>query len=103
MPDQNQNQKPDSDAEQVALSRYLVIAELCHLTPGTPEYCEEMSRLLAKEWNLFGTNRTHVVRQTIRDWLRRCDSAVGIASLYPNPAAIKASGVGCRLKRSRFC
>ncbi len=83
MPDQNQNQKPDSDAEQVALSRYLVIAELCHLTPGTPEYREAMHRLLAKEWNLSGTNRTRVARQTIRDWLRRYDSAVGVASLYP--------------------
>ena len=83
MPDQNQ--KPDSDAEQVALARYLVIAELCHLTPGTPEYREEMSRLLAKEWNLPGTNRTRVARQTIRDWLGRYDSAVGIASLYPKP------------------
>ena len=77
------NHDPAKQAEKVALFRYSVISELLQLTPGTLEYREEMRRLTEKEWNIPGSDRTRIARQTIRDWLQNYDPVVGVDSLRP--------------------
>lgn len=58
-------------AEQVALFRYGVIADLVHLEPGTRGLYRLFVEKASRTYQIPGTDRTRVAAQTMRDWLRK--------------------------------
>jgi transposase InsO family protein len=64
---------PDDDktlAQQIALFRYGVIADLLHLKPGKGELYKLLAEKSAHPYLIPGTLRTRVAPETMRDWLR---------------------------------
>jgi transposase InsO family protein len=68
--------------EQIALFRYGVISDLVSgpLAPGEKE--ELLSKIAAKQWQIPGTERTHIGRSTVRDWIAQYE-ALGFEGLRP--------------------
>ena len=69
--------------EQIALFRYGVISELVArpLAPGEKE--QLLSKIAAQEWQIPGTERTHIGRSTVRDWIAQYE-ALGFEGLQPS-------------------
>jgi putative transposase len=69
--------------EQIALFRYGVISELVTrpLAPGEKE--QLLSKITAQEWQIPGTDRTHIGRSTVRDWVAQYE-ALGFEGLQPS-------------------
>jgi putative transposase len=57
-------------AEQVALFRYGVIADLVRLPPGTKGIYRKIEEKAAAEYTIPGSTRTQVAAETIRDWIK---------------------------------
>ncbi len=77
-------------AEQIALFRYGVIADLLHFEAGARGNGERMAEKAVRTYQIPGSTRTHVAVQTMRDWLRayRRD---GFAALRPKVRADQGS------------
>ncbi len=56
---------------QVAVFRYGLIADLIHLSPGSPGLYQRLHEKAAREYTIPGTHRTRVAAETLRDWLKR--------------------------------
>lgn len=57
-------------AEQIALFRYGVIADLVHLEPGTRGIHAHLAEKAERHYQIPATTRTRVAVTTMRDWLR---------------------------------
>jgi len=68
--------------EQIALFRYGVISDLVSgpLAPGEKE--QLLGKIAAKQWQIPGTERTHIGRSTVRDWIAQYE-ALGFEGLQP--------------------
>jgi transposase InsO family protein len=73
-------------AEQIALFRYGVIADLLHLEAGAIGNGERMAEKAERHYQIPNSRRSQVAVQTMRDWLRayRRD---GFDALRPGPRA----------------
>jgi putative transposase len=57
-------------AEQIALFRYGVIADLVHLEPGTRGLYARLAEKAERHYQIPASSRTRVAVTTMRDWLR---------------------------------
>ena len=71
-------------AREVALFRFSVIAELLHLSPGSPERAAAFRAKARRDYDIPGSNRRRVAEQTLRDWLRLYNEG-GFDALHPKP------------------
>lgn len=58
-------------ADEVALFRYGVIADLTHLQPGTPGQQKLLEKQAAKTWAIPYSTRCRIAEETMRGWLRK--------------------------------
>jgi putative transposase len=58
-------------AQQIALFRYGVIADLVHLEPGTRGIYTRLAEKAERHYHIPASSRTRVAVTTMRDWLRR--------------------------------
>lgn len=58
-------------ANQIALFRYGLIADLIHLPPGTKGLYGLIAEKAARSYAIPGSSRTRVACETIRDWLKK--------------------------------
>lgn len=56
--------------QRVALFRLSVLGDLVHLAPGSPGIGETLDARANKDYDIPGTLRTRVARETIRTWLK---------------------------------
>ena len=76
---------PEDDHRQtVALFRHGVIADLIHLTPGTPGITDRLRAKADRDYVIPGSRRTRIAAETIRDWLKRYRKG-GFEALLPKP------------------
>lgn len=71
-------------AEEVALFRYGLIADLLHLEPGTKGLYRLLGEKAAKDSAIPGSGRTRVAEETLRDWLKAWRKG-GFEALKPRP------------------
>lgn len=65
-------QKDNSDlAQQLALFRYGLIADLTHLPPGSKGLYDLIQKKADKQYSIPGSSRTDIAAETIRDWLKK--------------------------------
>jgi len=57
-------------AEEIAVFRHGVIADLVRLKPGTKGLYALIAKRAEEEFKIPGTNRTRVAAETIRDWIQ---------------------------------
>jgi len=69
---------------EVALFRYGLIADLVNLPPGTKGLYRRLEEKARQDYQIPGTNRTHVAAETLRDWLKRYRKG-GFDALMPKP------------------
>ncbi|WP_373047156.1 DDE-type integrase/transposase/recombinase [Vulgatibacter sp.] len=65
--DENEKKKL---AEEIAVFRHGVIADLVRLRPGTKGLYALIAKRAEEDFNIPGTNRTRVAAETIRDWIK---------------------------------
>ena len=70
--------------EQIALFRYGVISELVSRPLAAGEKENLLSSLAAKTWAIPGSERTHIGRATVRDWVTLYQRH-GLEGLKPSP------------------
>jgi transposase InsO family protein len=63
-------QDAQSLPEQVALFRYGLIADLLHLEPGI-KLADRLAEKAQREYEIPGSQRTHVAAETLRDWMKK--------------------------------
>jgi len=78
----NPSENPTSLAEEIALFRYGLIADVLRLEPGSRGIYEILREKAAQEYHIPGTTRTRVAAETLRGWVRR-HRKYGFAGLYP--------------------
>ena len=72
--------------EKIALFRYGVIAELVGRPPAPREKEKLLGAIATKEWTVPGSQRTHIGRTTVRDWIALYQTH-GFEGLKPGPRA----------------
>jgi transposase InsO family protein len=69
--------------EEIALFRYGVISELVTRPLALGEKERLLSQIEAQQWQIPGTDRTHIGRSTVRDWIAQYE-ALGFEGLRPS-------------------
>jgi len=76
---------PESSlAEEVALFRYGLIADVLRLEPGTRGIYDLLRQKAEREYDIPGSSRTRVAAETLRFWVK-LHRKHGFAGLYPRP------------------
>jgi putative transposase len=78
------DKKADNLAEQLALFRYGLIADLARTALEHGELQRRLDEKASREYVIPGSNRTRVAEGTLRDWLRAY-KAGGFDALRPRP------------------
>ena len=77
------NKNTDTDlAEQIALFRYGLIAQVVRMEPGTQGIYKRLREIAGQEYIIPGSRRRRVATDTLRTWVTRY-RARGINGLYP--------------------
>ena len=73
---------PISLAEEIALFRYGLIADVVRLEPGTRGIYARIRQKSENEYDIPGSSKTRVAAETIRDWVKKYRK-FGFDGLYP--------------------
>ena len=71
-------------AEEIALFRYGLIADVLRLDPGSRGIYDQLRHKAAEEYCIPGSSRTRVAAETLRAWVKLYRKR-GFAGLYPKP------------------
>lgn len=76
---------PDHDlAEEIALFRYGLIADVVRQAPGSSGVYAQLRRKAEEQYVIPGSSKKHVALETLRGWVKAYRKR-GFAGLYPKP------------------
>ncbi len=78
------NEKETKGADEVALFRFGVIADLAHRPPSEKGLYRRLFELADRDWQIPGTTRSRLAAETVRGWLKAYRKG-GFDALKPKP------------------